>query len=128
MSTQACSIRIFGYKFDYKDLLFSHINDNGQEYDFVDIIGMDIGYYELRDMGSSDKGLLKIIIDGMCGEYKYVGFITEASYILNTHGDDYWRNTFRNDNFIKEYAKSKIQTLLGRELGEPQEYVFEHYS
>lgn len=128
MSVQGCLIRIFGYKFNYDELLFSHITDDEKEYDFIDVIGMDTGYYELQKNGSSEKGLLKIIIDGMNGEYKYVGFITEASYIMNTHYDEYWRHTYRNDDFIKKYAKEKIETLLGKKLGEPKEYVFEHYS
>lgn len=128
MSIQACLIRGYGYRFDYSESLFSHIQDDDKEYDFIEVIGLDEGYYSLRDNKNSKDALLGIVKDGMCGEYKYVLFITEASYIENTHGDNFWRNEFRNDDYIRNYCKKNIETLLGRELGEPTEHVFEHYS
>jgi len=128
MSVQACLIKGFGYKFNFDDLLFSHLDDEDKEEEFIDVIGMYVSYYRLRDKESSQESFLGIITDGMNGEYKYVMFITEASYIMNTHGDHYWRHTYRMDEYIKNYAKQKIETLLGRTLGEPEEHTFEHYS
>ena len=63
----------------------------------------------------------------MSGEYIYVLFIEEASYIENSHGDNYWCNKYRYDDWVKKYAKENIETLLQKKLEMPQEFDFHHY-
>lgn len=129
MSTQACRIKGFGYKLDYDEDVFSHIkNEDDEEYNFIDVIGLDGGYYDMRDLKSDTRtSPLRIFTDGMCGDYKYVIYVTEASYIENTHGDERWVNKYRDDEFVREYAKQHIETLTGKSLDEPIEVDFEHY-
>ena len=120
-------IRGIGYKFEYSERLFPHLKDDEKEYSFIDLLDLRQGYYSLHERGSDNQECLAIISDGMSGEYTYVLFITEASYIENSHGDSFWRHTFRNDDYIKKYAQQKIELLLNRELPEPEEVVFEHW-
>lgn len=132
MSTQICKIKGYGYKFNYKEQLFSFLNED-DEYDFLDVIGKNFSYYDFRDWQSPDKKnlepLLAVITDGMCGEYKYVLFIEEAHYINNTHWDDYWEINPRFDDWVKEIAKKRIECFLQRKLDtEPQMFKFEHWS
>jgi hypothetical protein len=129
MSVQACLIKGIGYKFDYYEPLFSFISDHNEEFNFIEAIGIHQSYYTLRDNKNFNKPCFGIITDGMNSKYKYVLYITEASYILNTHGESFWLNTYRNDDFIKGYTQENIETILRRKLDiEPQEFVFEHYS
>ena len=129
MSLQVCRIKGFGYKFDYENNLFSHIDNKDLESDFIDIVGLHGGYYGFKKENSNKKeDNLKIISDGMNGEYKYVLYISEVSYVENTLGDDFWTREFRNDEWIRKYAKENISILLGTELGEAQEFDFLHYS
>lgn len=129
MSTQVCRIKGFGYKFDGNEKLFDFLKDeDDEEYNFLDVIGLEASYYDFKKQSDSNEPNLKVITDGMCGEYKYVMFVDEVSYIENTHGDSFWVRKFRSDKWIKDYAKSKIETLLGRKLGEPKEWDFQHYS
>jgi len=128
MSTQATLIKGIGYKFKYDDNIFSHINNNDDEYDFIDVIGLDGSYYNMRNLKSDEKiSPLRIFLDGYNGDYKYVLFVTEASYIENTHGDDRWKNKYRNDDYVKKYAKQHIETLTGQKLDAVQEIEFEHW-
>lgn len=133
MSTQICKIIGYGYKFDYKSPIFSFIDNIDTEYDFLDVIGKNFSYYQFRDWQCQDKNdlepLLAVISDGMNGEYKYVLFIQNAHYIDNTHFDDYWEISPRFDDFVKDYAKNKIETFLQRKLDkEPQMFDFKHWS
>jgi len=128
MSTQACLIKGFGYKFKHDDNIFSYIDNNDDEYDFIDVIGLDGSYYNMRNLKSDETiSPLRIFLDGYSGEYKYVLFVTEASYIENTHGDDRWKNKYRNDDYVKKYAKQHIETLIGKKLSDVQEIEFEHW-
>lgn len=129
MSTQVCLISGYGYKFDYNTPLFSFINDIDQEYDFLDVTGLTSGYYDLQDsISDRKKSKLAVIVDGMCGGYKYVMYITSASYVSNTHFGDPWHREFRNDDYIRNYCKQNIETLLIKPLGDPKEFTFEHWS
>ena len=129
MSIQACEIRGIGYKFDYNEDLFSFISDVEDEQEFIDVIDVAGGYYSMKDLKSNNKiSPLRIFIDGMNGEYKYVLIVTEATYIENTHGDNRWKNKYRDDEFIRKNAKKRIETLLQRKFEEnPNDVVFEHY-
>lgn len=126
MSIQVSRVKGIGYKFNYEEPLFSFIKDNDKEYDFIDIIGLNYSYYSAKKDNRDDSNL-KIITDGMNGEYKYVLFLEEASYIDNSHGDSYWCKKYKYDNHTKKYAKENIETLLQRELGNPIEFDFQHY-
>lgn len=132
MSTQACKIRGYGYKFNYKDNIFSFIKDADIEYDYLNIIGKNFSYYDFRDWQSQDKKniepLLAVVIDGMDGEYKYVIYIENAHYIENTLGDAYWDINPRFDNWVKDRAQKKIEIFLQRKLDrKPQMFDFEHW-
>lgn len=132
MSIQICKIKGYGYKFDYKEQLFSFLNED-DEHDFLNVIGKNFSYYDFRDWQNQDKKnlepLLAVITDGMCGEYKYVLFIEEVHYIENTICDDYWKINPRFDEWVKENAQQKIETFLQRKLDiEPQMFSFKHYS
>jgi hypothetical protein len=129
MSTQVCRVKGYGYKFDYSENIFSFIDDKDIEFDFIDIVGLYGSYYSLRDSNKTDcESNIMIFNDGMCREYKYVIYVTEASYIENSHGDERWVRRFRNDNFIRTYAKSHIETLLQRkDIGYPIEVDFDHW-
>ena len=133
MSTQVCKIKGYGYKFSYDTLLFSYIDDKDKEWDFLDVINKEFSYYDFRDWQNQDKKnkepLLAVIIDGMCGEYKYVLYIEEVKYVNNTHFDDYWEIHPRFDDWVKERAKDKIETFLQRKIDqEPRIFEFEHWS
>lgn len=71
------------------------------------------------------KGGYRIGIgDGMNGDYKYILIVTEATYVDNTHYDDFWQNKFRNDEYVREYAKEKLETFLQRKMDtEPRECI-----
>lgn len=132
MSIQICKIKGYGYKFDYKEQLFSFLNED-DEHDFLNVIGKNFSYYDFRDWQNQDKKnlepLLAVITDGMCGEYKYVLFIEEVHYIENTMCDDYWEINPRFDEWVKENAQQKIETFLQRKFDEePQMFSFKHYS
>ena len=126
MSIQVSRVKGIGYKFNYEEPLFSFIKDKDKEYDFIDIIGLNYSYYSVKKDNRDDSNL-KIITDGMDGEYKYVLFLEEASYIDNSHGDSYWCKKYKYDNHTKKYAKEHIETLLQRELGDLMEFDFQHY-
>ena len=132
MSTQICKIKGFGYKFDYDEPLFSFIPDKDKEYDFLDIVNKNFGYYSFRNYrhnDSPDKRLLSVVIDGMGGEYKYVLYIEKVEYVDNTHFDDYWELECRCDDWVKERAKNWIETFLQRKLDtEPQMFEFKHWN
>lgn len=126
MSIQVSRVKGFGYKFDYKENLFSHIDNSDDEYEFLEVIGLNYSYYEIKE--DKRKSLnLKVVTDRMSGEYVYVLYLEEVSYIENSHGDEYWCNKYRYDDWVKKYAKEHIETFLGRKLGEPQEFDFKHY-
>lgn len=132
MSTQACKIRGYGYKFNYKDNIFSFIKDADIEYDYLNIIGKNFSYYDFRDWQSQDKKniepLLVVIIDGMNGEYKYVVYVENAHYIENTLGDAYWDINPRFDDWVKDRAQEKIEIFLQKKLDrKPQMFDFEHW-
>lgn len=130
MSTQICKIRGIGYKFKYEDLPFSFLDDTDKEYDFLEVINRNLNYYSLRDMKISEhEALLGVVIDGMGGEYKYVLIVTEATYVDNTHYDEFWQHHFRDDEYVRQYAKEKIETFLQRKLdSEPEIVEFKHYN
>lgn len=133
MSIQACKIRGYGYKFNYKDNIFSFIKDADIEYDYLNIIGKNFSYYDFRDWQSQDKKniepLLAVVIDGMNGEYKYVVYVENAHYIENTLGDAYWDIYPRFDDWVKDHAQEKIEIFLQRKLDrKPQMFDFENWS
>jgi hypothetical protein len=132
MSTQVCKIRGYGYKFNYKDNIFSFIKDADIEYDYLNIIGKNFSYYDFRDWQSQDKKniepLLAVVIDGMNGEYKYVIYVENAHYIENTLGDAYWDINPRFDDWVEDNAQEKIEIFLQRKLDrKPQMFDFEHW-
>lgn len=129
MSTQACNIKGYGYKFNYDDLLFEHIKDLDLEYDLLEVIALNGSYYNTRDLKGGDRvSPLRVYSDGMNGEFKYVLYVTEAHYIENTHGDNYWKNKYRNDDYVKKYAKQHIETFLNRKIDRDIENVdFEYW-
>lgn len=130
MSMQICRIRGIGYKFNYEDLPFSFLDNEDKEHDFLNVINRNLSYYSLRDMKiNENESLIGMVTDGMGGTYKYILVVTEATYVDNTHYDDYWQNKFRNDEYVREYAKQNIETFLQRKMDiEPQEFEFLHYS
>ena len=127
MSLQVCRIKGYGVKLEYGENIFTHINDKDKEQEFLEILKLDYSYYSLKKR-ISDDAFFAVIMDGMNGEYKYVMYITEVSYIENTHGDDYWCNKYRDDKWIREYAKENIEIVMGRDVGELHEIDFKHYS
>lgn len=128
MSLQVSRVKGIGYKLDYNDFIFSHISDKCKESEFIDIINMGYSYYDHKEEANQiGKDKLKIVTDGMNGEYIYIMYIEECSYIENTSGDEYWCNKFRYDDWVKKYARENISILTGRDLGEPSEYDFLHY-
>ena len=48
MSTQVSRIKGFGYKFSYDENLFSFIDNKDEEYAFIDVIGLDYSYYDIK--------------------------------------------------------------------------------
>lgn len=130
MSVQACRIFGYGYKFPAKEKLFSFL-DEDSEYDFCDITGLNFSYYNMYDTPSDEKKCkLMVIVDGMGGEYKCVMFVTQVIDMYDSHGfyEQGWVRKFKDDEYVRMYAKKEIETLLQRELGEPQEIELEHYS
>lgn len=131
MSVQACEIELYGYVFDYEDNIFG-LDDKSDSYTYCDLLSLNLGYYDMRDWTphrilSAPK--LVWISDGMNGDYQYLGFIKTARYILNTHGDNYWRTEFPWNSYIEEYAQEKIELVLRHKMSEPPKYhIFEHYS
>jgi hypothetical protein len=130
MSTQVSLVKGIGYKFEYDEDIFSFIkNIDDEEYDFIDVLNMSGCYYDMKKLKSDNRiSPLRVYTDGMSGEYKYVLFVTEVSYLENSHGDDRWRNKYRNDEYVKQYAKQHIETFLQRTMNdEPKELEFEHW-
>lgn len=138
MSVQACRIRGVGYKFDYEHPLFSFIKGEDKEeildneYDFIDVLGLNFSYYDMCGT-PSDKNKLKLMIvtDGMNGNYKAVMFITQVIDMYDTNGfyEQGWVREFRNDDRLRKCAKRYIETLLQRKFDEePIELDLEYYS
>ena len=138
MSVQACRIRGFGYKFDYKEPLFSFIKGEDEEeifdneYNFTEVLGVNFGYYDMHDTPSDrEKAKLMVVTDGMNGYFKAVLYITQVIDMYDTSGcyDQGWIRDFRNDDYIRKCAKEHIETFLQRKLDrEPVELDFEYYS
>ncbi len=128
MSIQALSVKGVGYKIKPDEQVFSHISDSDIEYDFIDILGLDGGYYDMKNLESDkNKSPLRVFIDGMNGDYKYILYVTEVHYIENTHGDNFWKNKYRDDDFLRKYAQRHIELVTGKKMGTLQEVEFEHY-
>ena len=126
MSVQECRVKGYGYKLDSNEQLFSFITNKDAEYDFADAVGMLGNYYNLRDTKSDSRlRLLRIFFTEE--NSTYVLFVTESSYVQNTHGDNYWVNKYRDDDFMRSNAKRQIETLLQRKLNEPGEIDFIHW-
>lgn len=131
MSTQICQIKVFGYKFDYYEPVFSYI-DREQEDEFVDKWGIPTGYYDFQSWKNTKpykNSCLAYISDGMCAEYKYFGYIKQVTYVDNTHGDYFWEINPRFDEWIMERTKPNLELLTQRKFDtEPQLFDFKHYS
>jgi len=128
MSLQACNVIGIGYKFPYGKKLPSISKDVDQS-DFLYEFGLCGCYYKLRDLKNSNGEISPVLVfdDGMDGEYCIVMVVTEASYVENTHGDDLWRNKYRNDDYVKKSAQSRLELLLGKMSEAPQEISFNYY-
>lgn len=138
MSVQACRIRGFGYMFDFKEPLFSFIKGADDDWifeneqSFIDVLGLEFSYYRMYDTSSNTKkAKLMVVTDGMNGEFKAVLYVTQVIDLYDTSGchEQGWIRDFRNDDYIREYAKQNIETFLQRKLDrEPRELDFEYYS
>lgn len=127
MSIQACRISGIGYELPYNTKIFHNLNED-EEYDLLTDIGLEVGYYQMRDLKSNHKlSPMKIFKDGMSGEYLIAVIVVNASYLENTHGDDKWNNTYRNDDYVFKYARERLERLIGKQDKEPTLINFEHY-
>jgi len=122
MSTEAFGYRGFGIKTksDFIPSKFSQCEDFDDLYSILEERKLLIDDVE-KSKDGPDNYKFGVIMDGMCGEYNFYGFILQAHYIEDTHGDGYWHKEFKDDEWIRTEGATMIKETFGFEE-EPKIY------
>ena len=114
MSTTAFGYRGFGIKTEStiippKFLEAKNFNDLFSLLQDKDLLIDDLE----KIKSGKDVEVFGAILDGYSGEYNFYGFILQAHYIEDTHGDGYWHREFKDDEWIRTEGTKKIKEIFG---------------